>query len=114
MYGVLRKITDSEPRPIREISPAIPDWLAALIKKLHAKQPRDRQGSAEEVMEVLEQCHWNQKRAAEVLRISKATLWRKLRAYGIDVSKLPDVGGVKGVPDGMENLDRDALAFIGS
>ncbi|RPI81062.1 MAG: hypothetical protein EHM42_11225, partial [Planctomycetaceae bacterium] len=55
-YGVLRKITDSEPRPIREISPAIPDWLAALIKKLHAKQPGDRQGSAEEVTEVLEQC----------------------------------------------------------
>jgi len=40
------------------------------------------------LLDVLERCHWNQKRATEVLKISKATLWRKLRAYGIDVTKI--------------------------
>ncbi len=36
-YGVLRRITDNEPRPIREINPDIPDWLCAIIAKLMAK-----------------------------------------------------------------------------
>ncbi len=40
------------------------------------------------LLDVLELCGWNQKRAAGVLKISKATLWRKLRAYGIDISEL--------------------------
>ncbi|MEW6442195.1 MAG: sigma-54 dependent transcriptional regulator [bacterium] len=40
------------------------------------------------LLDVLAQCHWNQKRAAEVLKISKATLWRKLKAYGINVNEL--------------------------
>ncbi|MFM9962206.1 MAG: serine/threonine-protein kinase [Planctomycetaceae bacterium] len=55
-YGVLRRITDSEPRPIREINPNIPDWLYRLIQKLLAKSLADRFQSADEVAELLKQC----------------------------------------------------------
>jgi hypothetical protein len=55
-YGVLRRITDEEPRPIREINPEIPDWLGGIVGKLMAKQPEDRFQSAREVANLLEQC----------------------------------------------------------
>jgi serine/threonine protein kinase len=55
-YGVLRRITDDEPRPIRELAPEIPEWLVAMIARLHAKRPEDRYQSAEEVAELLEEC----------------------------------------------------------
>ena len=40
-------------RPIREINPEIPDWLVAIIDKLHAKDPAERFQSAAEVAELL-------------------------------------------------------------
>ena len=46
-YGVLRRITDEEPRPIREINPDIPDWLCGIVEKLMAKRPDDRFQSAQ-------------------------------------------------------------------
>ncbi len=55
-YGVLRRITDDTPRPIREINPEIPEWLAAAIEKLHAKDPAERYQSADEVAQLFEQC----------------------------------------------------------
>jgi eukaryotic-like serine/threonine-protein kinase len=55
-YGILRRITDSDPRPIREIRPDTPDWLVAIIEKLHAKSANERLATAEEVSQLLEQC----------------------------------------------------------
>jgi len=55
-YGTLRRIKDTDPRPIREVNPDIPDWLCAIIAKLMAKQADDRFASAEEVAELLEDC----------------------------------------------------------
>ena len=55
-YGVLRRITDEEPRPIREINPDIPEWLCGIVARLMAKQPDDRFQSASEVSALLEQC----------------------------------------------------------
>jgi len=55
-YGILRRITDTEPRPIREINPDIPEWLVAIVSKLHAKDPGERFHSADRVAKVLEQC----------------------------------------------------------
>ena len=55
-YGVLRRITDEAPRPIREINPDIPQWLCRVVDRLMAKQPEDRYQSAGEVAELLEQC----------------------------------------------------------
>jgi serine/threonine protein kinase len=54
--GVLKRVCDDLPRPIREVNPDVPDWLAAIIDKLMAKRPEDRFSSAAEVSELLGQC----------------------------------------------------------
>jgi serine/threonine protein kinase len=51
--AVLRRICDGSPRPVREVNPDIPDWLAAIINKLLSKRPSDRYGSAEDVARLL-------------------------------------------------------------
>ncbi|HEY1859995.1 MAG TPA: TIGR03067 domain-containing protein, partial [Gemmataceae bacterium] len=53
--AVLRRVTDEEPRPISHINQEIPDWLIAIIAKLHAKAPANRYQSASEVADVLAQ-----------------------------------------------------------
>ena len=55
-YGILRRITDNDPRPIRETNPDIPEWLCQIVEKLMAKRPDERFDSAEEVAELLEDC----------------------------------------------------------
>lgn len=54
--GVLRRITDDQPRPIREINEAVPEWLEAFILKLLAKSPDDRFESADQVAKILKKC----------------------------------------------------------
>src|SRR5262249_57635046 len=51
--AVLRRVCDEPPRPIRELNPDVPDWLCAVIARLHAKDPAGRFQSATEVAEVL-------------------------------------------------------------
>lgn len=55
-YGILRRITDTDPRPIREVNPDIPDWLCQIIRRLMAKHPSDRFQSAADVASLLENC----------------------------------------------------------
>lgn len=54
--AVLRRITDTNARSIRELNPAIPAWLEGLIARLHEKSPERRFQSAGEVAELLQQC----------------------------------------------------------
>jgi len=51
--AILRRVCEDTPRPIREINAEIPEWLAAIIGKLHAKQPAERLQSAQELAEQL-------------------------------------------------------------
>ncbi len=53
--AVLKRVTEDTPRPIRETNPEIPDWLASIITKLHAKKPEERFQTAKEVAELLGQ-----------------------------------------------------------
>lgn len=55
-YGILRRITDSHPRPLCEINSHAPIWLSRIVDKLLAKDPAQRFASATEVATVLEQC----------------------------------------------------------
>ena len=55
-YGVLRRITDDEPTPPREINPSVPEWLCRIIARLMSKRPADRFASAAEVAELFEKC----------------------------------------------------------
>jgi WD40 repeat protein len=45
-FVVLKSVTEESPKPVREINPAIPEWLEDVIEKLHAKKPEDRWQSA--------------------------------------------------------------------
>jgi serine/threonine protein kinase len=54
--AVLRRVSDEEPRPLREINPDIPEWLETLIARLMAKDPSDRYQTADEAFDVLEKC----------------------------------------------------------
>jgi serine/threonine-protein kinase len=53
--AVLYQVCSEPPRPIRELNPAVPDWLEAVIDRLHAKDPADRYQSAAEVAGLLRQ-----------------------------------------------------------
>jgi hypothetical protein len=55
-YGVLRRITDTEPRSVREVNPAIPEWLERIIDRLLSKDVAQRFQTANEVAELLEKC----------------------------------------------------------
>lgn len=55
-YGVLRKITDTEPRSIREQNPQIPEWLEDVVKLLMCKDVAGRSNSAKQVSKLLEEC----------------------------------------------------------
>ncbi|MEQ9070422.1 MAG: hypothetical protein RLO18_27055, partial [Gimesia chilikensis] len=44
---------DEEPRSIQEIIPEVPDWLVAIIRQLHEKDPDNRFQSARDVAEQL-------------------------------------------------------------
>lgn len=54
-FAVLRRICEDTPRPLREINPDTPDWLQAIISKLHARDPAERFQTATEVATLLEQ-----------------------------------------------------------
>ncbi|HUE17331.1 MAG TPA: protein kinase [Planctomycetaceae bacterium] len=82
-FGILRRITDTQPRPMRDVNPKIPDWLAAIVEKLHAKAPEARFASAEEVARLLEGClaHLQQPTGAPLPAaanvLARSASWRK-------------------------------------
>jgi serine/threonine-protein kinase len=53
--AVLKRVCEDEPRPIGEVNSDIPEWLRAVIARLHAKRPEDRFQSAAEVSRLLSQ-----------------------------------------------------------
>jgi serine/threonine protein kinase len=55
-HGVMRKIIDEEPIPIRELNPETPTWLCDIIARLMAKNKADRFTSAKDVHRLLEAC----------------------------------------------------------
>ena len=54
--GVLRRVCEDTPRPLREVNPNVPAWLDAFVAKLHAKQPANRFESASQVSDLLTNC----------------------------------------------------------
>ena len=81
-YGVMRKIIDEEPTPIRQLNPDVPVWMASLVGKLMEKEKSDRFASSKEVHALLEGClrHLQQPSVNPIppgLRKSKRTLLKE-------------------------------------
>jgi len=55
-YGILRRITDTEPRPIREVNANIPEWLEYIIQRLPTKSLDDRIPTADHLATLLQKC----------------------------------------------------------
>jgi serine/threonine protein kinase len=53
--GVLKRVCEERPRPVREINPEIPEWLDAIVHRLLAKEPSQRFQNAHEVADLLGQ-----------------------------------------------------------
>ncbi len=50
--AVLGRVASDTPRPMQDIVPEVPDWLVAIVNKLHAKNPEDRFRTANEVVDL--------------------------------------------------------------
>lgn len=55
-YGILRRITDTDARPVREVNPNIPEWLERIVSRLLAKSIEARFQSADDVAKLLQRC----------------------------------------------------------
>jgi eukaryotic-like serine/threonine-protein kinase len=64
--AVLKRVAEDEPRPIREVIPEVPEWLCAIVAKLHAKDPAARFQTAREVADLLADCEAKLKARQEV------------------------------------------------
>jgi hypothetical protein len=53
VFAVLQRIVHDDPRPVRELNPNVPAWLAAFIARLMAKDRDARFASAAQVAELL-------------------------------------------------------------
>jgi serine/threonine protein kinase len=60
--GVLKRVAEDEPRPMREVIADVPVWLCRIVEKLHDKSPAARYQSAREVADVLADCESQVKR----------------------------------------------------
>jgi len=51
---IMKRIVDTRHRPLRELNPRVPEWLAETIDRLLAKKPADRIQTAAHLAELLE------------------------------------------------------------
>jgi len=78
LLGVLRRVSDEAPLPIRELNSDVPIWLERLINQMMTKQPEHRYSSASDVASLLEGClahlqHPNLYRLPELLESRRKT-----------------------------------------
>lgn len=53
VLGVIRRVCDDAPRPVRQVNAEMPDWLAQIVDQLLQKEPDERFQSAAEVGDLL-------------------------------------------------------------
>ena len=80
--GVLRKISESQPRPMREINPDIPVWLETIVDRLLEKRPEQRFQTADEVAQILADCLAHVQKPDTVPIPDELTVVRKTQGLG--------------------------------
>ncbi|QEH37681.1 Serine/threonine-protein kinase PknB [Aquisphaera giovannonii] len=71
--AMLKRVCEDRHRPVREIDPETPDWLATIVDRLLAKEPADRFQTAGEVADLLEQGLAHLQHPAAVARPASAS-----------------------------------------
>ena len=100
--GLLKRICEETPRPIRELNPEIPEWLEAIITKLLKKNANDRYQSAKEVAELLS--NW-------LAHVQRPTAVPAPSAVPV-VNELPPQGPVKNITPDAEPKPGDSISQI--
>jgi DNA-binding NtrC family response regulator len=77
----IEDLPDEITRPAAGARTPFPDKTPALIL---ARPEAEPSGEAQQIIQALEVTHWNRSDAAQLLGISRTTLWRKMREYQID------------------------------
>jgi eukaryotic-like serine/threonine-protein kinase len=54
--AVVKQVTETQPVPLRERNPELPEWFTHIVDRLLAKKPAERFQSARELADVLEHC----------------------------------------------------------
>jgi WD40 repeat protein len=85
--AILKQIAEVKHRPLREVAPETPAWLAQMIDELLAKKPADRYQSATDLAEVLEY-HWVHQKASsdELPAVCQVEVARRSRRYRITLA----------------------------
>lgn len=115
--AVLRRVCDDRPRPLRDVNPDVPSWLAELVDRLLAKEPSGRFSTAAEVAEVLKQrlaeLQGPEKQQAVLPPISQSTLRRgsfpmvNSIVFGSAVLLAGAMGGFAILPQGTDHAVND-------
>lgn len=77
--GLLNRIVEGSSRPLCEVNPDVPSWLAEVVERLHSKRPDDRIESAGELADLLERClaHVQQPQSQRCLKsVSRSSGYR--------------------------------------
>ena len=102
--AVLKRVCDDVPSPILEANGDVPEWLVALIEKLHAKKPSDRYQTAAEVAELLggrlAQSQRSTERSATATPARTRATTRRWRAWAVAAAMLLGIAATFSVAEG--------------
>ena len=87
--GNVRELENAVERAVNMAAGAMVGARRAARRRCGRQSEESANGSTEQeekgrLIGALERCHWNQRRAAASLGISRTTLWRKMREHRID------------------------------
>jgi serine/threonine protein kinase len=83
--AVLKRLTEEQPRPLRELNADLPEWFVHIVDKLLAKDPGERFQSAREVADTLEH-FWALLKSSETLVCPKKKSSSPWQAVMVGVS----------------------------
>jgi WD40 repeat protein len=114
--AVLKRVCEDAPHGIRELNPDIPDWLAATVTRLHAKDPAGRLQSAAEVAQQLEQglAHLHQPSAVPAPAVPGArAATSRQRRWWIAAAVLLSAAALLALPHVLERMRGKDAASLG-
>jgi TolB-like protein len=113
LYTILEQVRAAMPRPVRELNPAIPPGLAAVIARLHAKDPARRFASAAEVLGALDKVDGRpaRKGGSKLYRYRFLAMAASVLAVAFSVAYL--LGGAFDGPSPRQGTNKAAAGVAG-